>query len=177
VLVYDCEGYVVASGLAELLAGEGFDVELVTPDALVSAVSEQTLEGTLLRQHLHDAGVVQRTQTTLLALGEGVAQAQDEFGQPLEIAADAVVLCTQRRSDEGLYLELAGDRDSLLANGISGLYRIGDCIAPRMLIEAVYDGHRLAREIDSEDPARAKPFLRETPMGVSPGRKAETIVR
>jgi dimethylamine/trimethylamine dehydrogenase len=177
VLVYDCEGYVVGCGLAELLAGEGFEVELVTPDVEVSSVSEQTLEGTLLRRHLHEVGVVQRTQTTLLALGEGVAHAQNEFAEPVEIAADGVVLCTQRRSDEALYLELAGDRDALLASGISRLYRIGDCVAPRMVIEATFEGHRLAREIDSEDPAHFKPFLRETPMGVEPGRKVETLVR
>jgi hypothetical protein len=41
------------------------------------------------------------------------------------------------------------------------LYRIGDCVAPRMISEAIFDGHRLAREIDGADPARALSFARE----------------
>ena len=39
------------------------------------------------------------------------------------------------------------------AEGIEALYRIGDCVAPRIIAEAIFDGHRLAREIDSENPA------------------------
>jgi dimethylamine/trimethylamine dehydrogenase len=41
------------------------------------------------------------------------------------------------------------------------LYRIGDCVAPRLVAEASYDGHRLAREIDSDDPATPLPYTRE----------------
>ncbi len=41
------------------------------------------------------------------------------------------------------------------------VFRIGDCVAPRLLAEVVFDGHRLAREIDAEDPEVALPYLRE----------------
>jgi hypothetical protein len=41
------------------------------------------------------------------------------------------------------------------------LYRIGDAAAPRMISEAIFDGHRLAREIDQDDPAQPAPYLRE----------------
>ena len=40
---------------------------------------------------------------------------------------------------------------------------IGDAVAPRIISEAVFDGHRLAREIDQPDPDRPVPYLRETP--------------
>ena len=66
---------------------------------------------------------------------------------------------TQRLSNEDLFLELA--RDGLRSEGIEALYRIGDCVAPRLIAEAVFDGHRLGREIDSEDPSVPVPFLRE----------------
>jgi dimethylamine/trimethylamine dehydrogenase len=36
-------------------------------------------------------------------------------------------------------------------------------VAPRLIAECVFDGHRLAREIDSPDPAMPLPFLRELP--------------
>ena len=45
--------------------------------------------------------------------------------------------------------------------GIAGVYRIGDCVAPLMVLDAVYEGHRLAREIDSPDPAKPLPYIRE----------------
>jgi dimethylamine/trimethylamine dehydrogenase len=41
------------------------------------------------------------------------------------------------------------------------VYRIGDAVAPRLLSEAVFDGHRLAREIDSPDPETPLPYRRE----------------
>jgi dimethylamine/trimethylamine dehydrogenase len=43
------------------------------------------------------------------------------------------------------------------------VYRIGDCVAPRLIADAIWDGHRLGREIDSPDPARPLPHLRERP--------------
>jgi dimethylamine/trimethylamine dehydrogenase len=51
--------------------------------------------------------------------------------------------------------------DALEAEGISGLYRIGDCEAPRLTADCIFSGHRLAREIDSENPEVPLPFKRE----------------
>ena len=161
VLVYDAEGYFTAAGLAEKLAGEGYDVELVTCLERIAPVTDETLEGPMLRQHLHDVGVRQRAGFLAAEIGEGFVRGTDEFGEPLELDADAIVLVTQRLSDEALYLELAEDPDALRAQGVEALYRIGDCVAPRIIAEASYDGHRLAREIDSDDPATPLPYTRE----------------
>ena len=161
VVVYDAEGYFTAAGLAEKLAGEGHDVELVTCLERVAPVTDETLEGPMLRQHLHDVGVRQRAGFLAAEIGEGFVRGTDEFGEPLELDADAIVLVTQRLSDEALYLELAEDPDALRAQGVGALYRIGDCVAPRIIAEASYDGHRLAREIDSDDPATPLPYTRE----------------
>jgi dimethylamine/trimethylamine dehydrogenase len=161
VLVFDADGYFMAPGLAERLAAEGRNVELVTCHDLVSPLSDETLEGALLRQHLHEAGVRMRTGTLLTGLEPGRVTATDHLGEALELEADAVVLVTQRLSNEALYLELKAEEEALRAAGIEGLYRIGDCVAPRLIAEAVFDGHRLAREIDSEDPAVPLPYKRE----------------
>jgi dimethylamine/trimethylamine dehydrogenase len=64
-------------------------------------------------------------------------------------------------SDDALYRELVGDEAALAGAGIEAVYRIGDCVAPRMISEAIFDGHRLAREIDSENPEVPLPFKRE----------------
>jgi dimethylamine/trimethylamine dehydrogenase len=73
------------------------------------------------------------------------------------------VLVTQRRSNEALFRELKDSigLDALKAEGVEALYRIGDCEAPRLIADAIFSGHRLAREIDSDDPAVPLPFKRE----------------
>jgi dimethylamine/trimethylamine dehydrogenase len=136
-------------------------VEIVTPHDRVAPVCDETLEGTLLRQHLHDVGIGQRPGATVAAVEPGRVTATNQFGEPLELEADAVVLVTQRLSDDSLYLELKADGDALVDEGIEALYRIGDCVAPRIIAEAIFDGHRLAREIDSEDPTLPLPYRRE----------------
>ena len=47
---------------------------------------------------------------------------------------------------------------------IEALYRIGDCVAPQLIADAIFDGHRLAREIDAVDPATPLPYRRERPL-------------
>ena len=155
-VVFDCEGYVVGAGLAELLALEGFRVELVTPLGEISPVTDETLEGPLLRRRLHEAGVSFRRGVGLTRIAPGTLEGEDEFGEQLSVQADAVCLVTQRLSNDSLYHELrAGERDF-------ALYRIGDCVAPRVMVaDAIFDGHRLAREIDAEDPAVPLPYRRE----------------
>ena len=77
------------------------------------------------------------------------------------VAADAVVLVTARVSNDALHRELKSDAAATEAAGIEAVYAIGDCVAPRLIADCVFDGHRLAREIDSPDPRRPLPYLRE----------------
>ena len=65
------------------------------------------------------------------------------------------MLVTQQVSDDALYRELVGRSGGARGVGIEAVYRIGDCVAPRMISEAIFDGHRLAREIDGPDPSIA----------------------
>jgi dimethylamine/trimethylamine dehydrogenase len=58
-----------------------------------------------------------------------------------------VVLVTQRIADDALYLGLACDEERLVRHGIAELHRIGDCVAPRLLAEATFEGHRLGRRL------------------------------
>jgi dimethylamine/trimethylamine dehydrogenase len=161
VLVFDADGYFMAAGLAEKLVAEGHSVELVTPHERIAPICDETLEGPLLRRHLYEIGVHGRTGTTLTGMEPGHVTAVDEFGEAVELDADAVVLVTQRRSDDALYRELKAGAETLADEGIEALYRIGDCVAPRIIAESIFDGHRLAREIDAENPAVPLPYTRE----------------
>jgi len=161
VVVYDAEGYFVGPGIAELLADEGLETHLVTSLDSVSPISDLTLEGPMLRQHLHERGVTAHRGVTVLAVEPGLVSGEDEFEEPWSLETDGIVLVTQQVSDDSLYRELMNDPSLLSASGIEAVYRIGDCVAPRMISESIFDGHRLAREIDGADPSVALPFDRE----------------
>ncbi len=163
VVVYDCDGYYVAAGIAELLAGEGYDVHLVTSLPRVSPLSDESLEGDFLRQHLHDCGIEMTTSVTVTGIDSVGVIGETEYGDDWRDDAVGVVLVTLQVSDNALYRELISDQDRLRAAGINGVYAIGDAVVPRMPSEAIFDGHRLARELESDDPMAPKPWLRERP--------------
>jgi dimethylamine/trimethylamine dehydrogenase len=126
----------------------------------IAPLCDETLEGPLLRARLHDLGIRFHRDTTVQGVAPGGVSAS-ELGVSIELEADAIVLVTQRVSNEELYLELKADEDELAAEGVEALYRIGDCVAPRTIADAIFDGHRLAREIDCENPAVPLPHKRE----------------
>ena len=114
--------------------------------------------------HLFDMDVEVLPAHQLTSIEEGQAFGHKRIAPEHEMTweFDSIVLVTQRIADDGLYQELDNDRDLLASAGISALYRVGDCVAPRMQVaDAIFDGHRLAREIDSEDPSVPRPYIRE----------------
>jgi dimethylamine/trimethylamine dehydrogenase len=173
VAVVDYEGYFTATAIAELLAREGYGVEFVTSHEAVAPYCEQTLEARPVRERLHQLGVRAHRAVVVDRIAASGIELEGAFGARTELDVAGVVLVTQRVSDDALYQELAADPSALEAAGIEALYRIGDCVAPRLIADAIFDGHRLAREIDSADPARPLPYLRERPLvsaGVMPSR-------
>ena len=154
VLVYDTDGYFMGVSLAERLALDGRDVTLVTPLGNAGPYLFFTGEGIRMNVRLRELGVRVFASHLVTGIEPGRVAGSHVFEGPLEWEADAVCLVTQRVSDDALYRELK-------ASGVERLYRIGDCVAPRFVADAVFDGHRLAREIDSPDPRVALPFIRE----------------
>jgi dimethylamine/trimethylamine dehydrogenase len=163
VVVYDCEGYFMGVGLAERLAREGKRVAYVTPSSHPGAYMHYTGEMARLHRLLHDVGVRVVTERTLESVAATGVRAGSVWIEEdvAELEADGVVLVTQRLSNDALYRELTADPDALTREGVEAVYRIGDCVAPRLIADCVFDGHRLAREIDADDPSRPLPFIRE----------------
>jgi len=164
VLVYDCEGYFMGPTIAEKLAQEGHAVLLVTPFPGVGPSMDFTGENLFFIPQLHRLGVEMITSHLVREIEPGTVSGLWGVAPevPVEWSVDCVVLVTSREPNNALYRQLKSDPDSLSRNGIEAIYRIGDCFAPRMNVaDAVFDGHRLAREIDAEDPAEPLPYLRE----------------
>jgi dimethylamine/trimethylamine dehydrogenase len=162
VLVYDCDGYFTAAGVAEKLAREGKKVTFATPFESLAPYTHYTLEAPRLNRTFHSLGIKILKDQSLMNVAEGSALLVESYtDEEHEVGASAVVLVTQRNSDDALYHELKADPDALSAAGITAVYQIGDCVLPSLIAEAVFSGHRLAREIDSPNPAVPLPYIRE----------------
>jgi dimethylamine/trimethylamine dehydrogenase len=163
VLVLENEGYYMGASVAQKLAGEGKDVQLLTQVGDIAGYMEYTLEAPMLHRDLHRLGVGIHPYTMLEKIEPGACHAYNIWNPAHKevFEVDTVVLCTQRISDHELYHELKSDKAALEREGIEAVYLLGDAAAPRMLVDSIFDGHRLAREIDSPNPAMPLPFIRE----------------
>jgi dimethylamine/trimethylamine dehydrogenase len=163
VLVLENEAYFMGASVAQKLAGAGHEVHLVTQAADIARYMDYTLEAPMLHRDLHRLGVKIHTATMLEKIEPGVCHAYNVWdpSHTEQIEVDSVVLSTARISNDELYRELKADKAKLEAEGIEALYIIGDASAPRMIVDSVFDGHRLAREIDSPNPEMPLPFIRE----------------
>jgi dimethylamine/trimethylamine dehydrogenase len=163
VVVYDTDGYFMGVSMAQRLAREGRQVSYVTPFETIAPFTEFTLEHVGLNSGLRADGVKISTGHFLSEVSEGSVTINDRWDHAAArmVPIESVVLVTQRRSEDALYRELAASPDALQEAGIEAIYQIGDCVAPALIAEATFSGHRLAREIDSENPAVPLPFIRE----------------
>lgn len=125
----------------------------------------------MMHRELHRLGVHLHSETMVERLDPGHVSAYDVWNpaHKEEFEVDSVVLCTARISDRDLYDELKADPVALEAEGVESVYLIGDAAAPRMIVDCIFDGHRLAREIDSPDPSVPLPFIRERRLWGSTG--------
>lgn len=135
VLIVDDNGDYLPLGLARLLAAAGKQVTVVTSDALPGRKMEATLDWPWLMPRVVEAGVQLRTSTCVERIGQGEVDLRSTLAGGTErMAADTVVLSMMRESDDGLYHQLK-------ARGVS-VRRIGDCVAPREVDDAVLEGFR-----------------------------------
>jgi dimethylamine/trimethylamine dehydrogenase len=152
---------------------EGKRVTYVTPFVHASPYTLATGEAYRLNRMFNKEGVKVVIQHVITRVEPGKVTMIHGYApdRPIEVEMDSLVLVTQRLSNDTLYHELKSDRAALKSNGVEALYRIGDCVMPRLaLADSIFDAHRLAREIDSSDPAVAKPFIRENRIiGASDG--------
>ncbi|HUH98255.1 MAG TPA: FAD-dependent oxidoreductase [Anaerolineales bacterium] len=155
VILYDDDHYYMGGVLAELLAAQGAQVVLVTPAPLVSYWSQYTLEQERVQRRLMKLDVKIQVQHVLVSIGSHSVKISSTLtGQTTELENDSVVLVTDRISNDGLYYQL---KSALAEAGPGSLRLIGDAEAPNIIAQAVFSGHRAAREFD-EVPVAGTPF-------------------
>ncbi|WP_448956623.1 oxidoreductase [Labrys neptuniae] len=163
VLIYDDEHYAVGGALAEKFRREGHQVHLVTPAAMLSSWTQMTDEQFFVQKRLLELGVEPLLGHRLASATDGMAELTCVYtGRARRQEFGTLVLVTGRVAENGLYRDLTAMEGQWQAVGIRSLTRIGDCLAPSSIADAVYAGHRWAREFDRE-PAEIVP-RRERPV-------------
>ena len=145
-MIYDDEHYFMGGALAEKLLGLGRRVSYVTPAAGVSAWTAMTDEQFFIQRRLLQLGLEVETHRVIAGVTGAVLLTACTYTGEL----DNLVLVTGRLPNDRLFREL-----DLPAT------RIGDCLVPSSIAEAVYAGHRFAREFD-EAPATLVPRRERT---------------
>jgi dimethylamine/trimethylamine dehydrogenase len=160
IVIYDDDHYSMGGALAEQLARDGYAVTLTTPASDVSAFTEQTLERHRIAARLAEVGVRMLTHQVLERIEAGsVRLTQRDTGKPFVLEASTTVLVTARLPETALYRALRAAQSGGFLGRPQSITRIGDCDAPGAIFQAVYAGHRYARELG--EPPREVDFRRE----------------
>lgn len=164
VIVADGEGYHAGTGIAEMLASAGADVEFIyAGHAPVSPRHADAWEERYMVGRMKEAGVRLSPSTWIGEIGEGTVTLYDvHSGAERTEPVDAVVLSTGREPRDGIARDLQGKVDQL--------FTIGDALAARMLAAATFEGQKFARAIGEADaPAtEMEAWFAADPLSVMP---------
>jgi hypothetical protein len=142
VLFLDSDGHHQGTATAELLAGLGKTVHIVTPTLFVGSELGPTQDLYLTRQRLLQKGVTFTPDFAVMEIlsGAGVKgfNVYSNEWQTID-GFDSVVAAFGNDADEALYFALKGQ--------VRELHRVGDCVAPRRVDSAILEGYLAGRRV------------------------------
>lgn len=140
VLLGDWDARHMGMSVAELLAGKGHQVELVT-NAFFVGIDVDLLTWHPAYERLLNLGVRLSPLEEIVSVSGGRAEIAALNGKCRQVEADTIVLCCRGTARDGLYHELDGK--------VPMVTRIGDSLAPRQLEQAFYEGAKAIRDIEA----------------------------
>jgi dimethylamine/trimethylamine dehydrogenase len=134
----------------------------VTTASEVSPWTHNTLEQHRIQARVLELGIRVITSHNISRVGSGEIDINCVYSDnPDVVAASSVVMVTSRQPNNELQLSLSEDTEALADSGITSVISIGDCLSPSTIASAVYEGHRVAREMDAPPENPDMPFRRE----------------
>ncbi len=171
-VVYDDDHYYMAGALAERFLLEGREVTLVTPGTMLSTWTQMTDEQAFIQARLMELGLETVLTHRLSAVGgQSITVDCIYTGRQKTLACGTLLLVTGRLPERALYDALMAEPEALKEAGIASVTRIGDCLVPSSVADAVHAGHRYARELEEPDSVKMPRRERTTvldPEGVRP---------
>jgi len=140
-LVIDRLGFHEATSVAEYMADQGCEVEVVTPTLYVGQDLGVTLDLENWYRQARRLGIRCTPNHSVLSIADGVVTALHNYsGQLVNFdKVDTVVLAIHRRADSALY--------HALKDNVPVVHRIGDCVTPRRAHAAIIEGEKAGRAL------------------------------
>ena len=145
VCLIDYDGHQRATATAEFIANQGKKVDMITSSLFICAELGPTQDLYSSRQRLLQKGVTFTPDIAVMEVGgEAGAKTVKGFNVYSNVwnewgPYDSLVLAMGQQVDDDLYMSLKGK--------VPELYRIGDCVSPRRVDMAIWEGHKIGREI------------------------------
>jgi hypothetical protein len=141
VVVLDDDGTRYAAGVTEVLLDRGCTVELVSRWPSLFPATLTTLDMAHLYSRLLGKGLTYRLNSWALGIENDHVRVFNLYTGAEETltGVETIVLATGPKADDSLYFELKGK--------VPNLHRVGDCVAPRKLDHAIYEGYLAGREL------------------------------
>ena len=140
---------------------EGYDVTIVTPETAVADWTRYTLEQGHIEGRLKQAGITILTRRNVVRISENEVVVLNTLTNQEEVLPGSMVTITMRLPNDDLYNDLMALDEATKKAGIKSIRRIGDCYGPSIIAAANYEGHRYARELDTDVDIDVVPFKRE----------------
>jgi len=145
VCLIDTDGHHRATATAELMATQGKSVHILCTSLFVGAELGPTQDLYLTRQRLLTKGCTFTPDTVVIEIsgepGAKMLKAINVYSNAMSELGpyDSVVLAINQEVEDRLYKSLK--------DKVKDLYRIGDCVSPRKVDMAIWEGHKIGREI------------------------------
>lgn len=165
-VLLDDEGAFQIGGAAHLMLAQGTEVVLVSRLPMLLPGCVYTLDLPPMYRNLLGMGLEQRLNSWARRIeGRSVVVANLYSGQEEVLRdVDSIVLGTARHPSDALYHALKGR--------VPNLHRVGDCVAPRTMDHAIYEGFLAGRELFDWT---TRPFFEEARDPASPIRLPDFI--
>ena len=195
VVILNADTYFMAPSLAEKLTVAGHEVTIVTGVHLANYM-HFTLEYPNMMRRMHELHIKEMHNAFCAQDREGPARGVRHLRRRLEAhLSRRRARCRASQQDPslgGVRLAGAGHRPALerravsassrqrqgewAKNGVKAVYLIGDAEAPRLIADATFSGHRLAREIEEPNAQLPLPYKREVAVwgAVAHARRADS---
>ncbi len=161
VIIFDDDHYYLGGVIGELLSTAGYTVTIVTPESVVADWTRYTLEQGHIEERMKQAGIAILTRRNVVRVSAGEVVVLNALTDQEEVLSGSIVAITMRLPNDHLYNNLMALGDAVQKAGIKSVRCIGDCYGPSLIASANYEGHRYARELDTEVDIDVVPFKRE----------------
>ncbi|MCX7698720.1 MAG: mycofactocin system FadH/OYE family oxidoreductase 2 [Candidatus Goldbacteria bacterium] len=141
ILFIDYDGHHQATSTAEYLVELGKFVNIVTPSLFVGTELGPTQDLYMSRQRLLQKGAKFTSDIAIIEIKDKVVYGINVYTNEQLIFSDfdTIVMAMGNEVEDKLYFSLK--------NKVEEIYRVGDCVAPRKVDMAIYEGYMVGRKI------------------------------